>query len=118
MNCVPRFCAGEWGASTAHVLLLHGEVKSISYCGARNVPQMHGDVPRRFYVRVFVSQQGVDVCSTMCSFGWSGNQKVPQCPEKLGAWSASAEANNLGCWLYSGLLQERHLPLVFARLLV
>ena len=27
------------------------------------------------------------MCSTMCSFGWSpGNQKVPQCPEKLGAW--------------------------------
>ncbi|CAE7180499.1 F23F12.8, partial [Symbiodinium pilosum] len=39
----------------------------------------------------------VDVCSSMCSFGWNAaNQKVPQCPEKLGALAAISSMHDAG----------------------
>ncbi|CAE7041315.1 F23F12.8 [Symbiodinium sp. CCMP2592] len=52
-------------------------------------------------------QKCVDVCSTMCSFGWSGNQKVPQCPEKLGSEEGGAEE-----WYAEDPMKDRPRPAV------
>ncbi|CAE7505120.1 F23F12.8 [Symbiodinium natans] len=50
----------------------------------------------------------VDVCSTMCSFGWNAaNQKVPQCPEKLGSEEGGAEE-----WYTEDPMKDRPRPAV------
>ena len=71
------------------------KVRSTLHHGVTNAPwevlmcasqSMHGKVNR-----------GVDVCSSMCSFGWNAaNQKVPQCPEKLGALAAISSMHDAG----------------------
>lgn len=49
----------------------------------------------------FADSWGIEVCNTMCSFGWDkSNHKVPQCPEKLGCLTAGEVTVWLvgSCW--------------------